>query len=928
MTADEPVRLFWGKAGRAEPYRVHPAVFHMLDVGLVGRELVERAPAGAARRLAGELGLPPEGASAAIGFIVALHDLGKISPGFQEKVPPLTAEAQALGYCFPRASEPDHSLTTQISLARAIGDWTHRVARAIAAHHGSFHGLGFHGATCPGRRAYGDGQWETAREWAVAALADAFGVDAGPLLASRPISAGAAMILAGLTTLADWIGSDPSRFPPAEGAFPTIENYVPEARRRAAAAVEAVGWRPVPGRADVPGFPELFPGYTATPLQELAGEVARALSGPGIVLIEAPMGEGKTEAALYLARICMARFGHSGIYVALPTQATCNQMFGRFQSFLERGWDREAIHLHLLHGLASFHDAYDNLPHLPREVPEELTPEAVGGPVGDPGVQEARVYAAGWFRGGKRGLLAPFGVGTLDQGLMGVLPVRHMFLRLFGLANKVVILDEAHAYETYTTKLLVELVRWLRELGSTVVILSATLPARKRADLLAAYTGSQVVLPDVRYPRIAWAEPGQPPRADQPRAEEPDSAANPRRYIPPPLHLRPWPEPAGTVADEAARVELGRKLAAALAPGGCAAWFCNTVASAQETYLLLDSLPELRGRVRLLHAQLPVWHRRRREEQVQTRTAKGAPPGDGIEVWVSTQVMEQSLDVDFDAMVSELAPIDLLLQRAGRLHRHERRHRPAGAPLRILWWLRPAADETDEERPAFGVDARVYEPVYLLRTLALLRAPVCVHGDEEIEKLVEAVYGDSPPELPATFQELHARFEEEARCRKQGEQQQALLTAIPPPDSDDPFTPAQRLADEDDPTIAHPLRALTRLGDPTVTVVCAEETGGALLVPAGEGTVDPETAPRDPAARREWERSLLLSSVRLQHQGWVQYLAGQPVPRAWRDSPALRNCRLVRFRGGSASEGPGELRLHPVLGLVRAPRVLRRLGGT
>ena len=926
MDSEELVRLFWGKAGRGGVLAVHPAVFHMLDVGLVARELATRAPSGALQRLGRELGVTPDRVPHTLALLVALHDLGKISPGFQCKVPALAQIILEAGFPFPKDVETDHAMTTQVALARrAGGDWWGRALRALGAHHGTFHGPGLGSlGDAPGERKYGQGLWAEAREEAIRALAGCFGLDAeavDALLAPRDLTSGTAMILAGLTTLADWIGSDADHFPPAGSQFTTLTEYLPHAQSRAVEAVDATGWGPSPA-GGATEFGELFPGKTPNPLQRLAANVGTELTGPGLVLIEAPMGQGKTEAALSLARCCMARFRHQGIYVALPTQATCNQMFERFRTFLASGWPEKALHLHLLHGLASFHDAYDQLP----DLPETLEPAGLDGPDAgsterDEAQHEKRVYAAGWFRGAKRGLLAPFAVGTLDQALLGVLPVRHMFLRLFGLANKVVIIDEAHAYETYTTTLLEELTAWLRELGCTVIILSATLPREKRSALLRAYTGTRPSLPEEEYPRITWVDARGQIHARQP---EPDDETAGSRYTPPPLGLRPWPEDR-TPADEKARQDLGRRLAASLGPGSAVAWFCNTVASAQETFLLLNALPELRGRVRLLHAALPVRERRRREKELLETLGPDCPRPEAGVVWVSTQVLEQSLDVDFDGMVSELAPIDLLLQRAGREHRHPRT-RPPGFRERVLWWLHPAASENDEETPAFGVDALIYQGYPLLRTLALLQGPCVVETDGQIEELVEAVYGAEPLAMPTAFNVLAEKYTGEWKERRQLGQFHALLAAIRRPTDDDPFAPPKLLADDDE-TLEHTPRVQpsTREGDRTVTVICAVNKPDGPRVETDGDPADPSHAPRGRDARREWERNLLLQSVRLQHWGWVDYLVRQDPPSAWKDSPALRNCRLVTFQDGVAPEGPTELRLHPTLGLVRARPVLARL---
>ena len=195
------------------------------------------------------------------------------------------------------------------------------------------------------------------------------------------------------------------------------------------------------------------------------------LEEPGILLVEAPMGEGKTEAAFYAHLELQRRFGHRGMYVALPTKATGNAMFLRTLKFLRKhGTDRK-LDLQLLHGATLLNDTFQNL-----RLSGIHDPETGG-----------EIRAGEWFTSKKRALLSEYGVGTVDQAILPILPVRHNFVRLWGLANRVVVFDEIHAYDAYTGTLLVHLLRWLLALGSSVVLLSATLPPsirRKLADVV------------------------------------------------------------------------------------------------------------------------------------------------------------------------------------------------------------------------------------------------------------------------------------------------------------------------------------------------------------------------------------------------------------------------------------------------------------
>jgi CRISPR-associated endonuclease/helicase Cas3 len=279
------------------------------------------------------------------------------------------------------------------------------------------------------------------------------------------------MILAGLTSVADWIGSNRASFPPCppanwlvdgQEASHLVAQYFAGADERAALALAQVGWH---GRGQTPQarktFSDLFAHLqlgSVRPLQEKADALAATLDGPALVLIEAPMGEGKTEAALCLAD-AWDRRRWQGFYVALPTMATSNGMFGRVENFLAANYPGRQ-QLHLLHGRSLLSEAYERL----RANAQDPTLDVE---VYDDDKHPGAVVADEWFaKDKKQGLLAPFAVGTVDQALLAVLQTKHMFVRLFGLAGKVVILDEVHAYDTYMTTLLERLLEWLAALGT------------------------------------------------------------------------------------------------------------------------------------------------------------------------------------------------------------------------------------------------------------------------------------------------------------------------------------------------------------------------------------------------------------------------------------------------------------------------------
>lgn len=906
LTNTELVRLFWGKAGRARVPVVHPALFHMIDVGMVARAMVERSPRTALRGLRLAADLSADEAARRIGFLIALHDLGKISPGFQIQRDDLTAEQRDRGYDFPETLEPDHSHVTLQHLRYMARDNCAAgvLARSIAAHHGMFHPTG----AARQRRKDGLGLWWEAREAAIAALAMLFGAQSEAVLRPDQFTPAEGMILAGLTAVADWIGSDKRFFPP-EGSPPRpLEAYATEAYGQAHAALDDLKWDPWQPDSEQWDFTSLFPNLPPNALQQLTMRLATELPEPAMVVIEAPMGMGKTEAALHLADVLLNRFGHAGLYDALPTQATSSQIFRRVRDdYLARRLAGRPANLHLLHGLAAFDDAYAEMLEPARsESPHPYDISDVDGRRGSP---EAAVIAASWFRGRKLGLLSPFAVGTIDQALMGALQTRHMFVRLHGLANKVVLVDEAHAYDTYTSTLLDCLVEWLGVLGCSVIILSATLPAARRRGLARAYAGKGVALPAQAYPRVTTVTRGGEVRSD------PIPGTPEKEVLLESLLAPDRADPEGVIID---------RLAHELREGGCAAWICNTVDAAQLAYLRLARLREeghpvfSTADLVLYHARFPVDQRHEIETAIDSKFGKkGLNTGQRphLAVLIGTQVLEQALDYSVDVMVTELAPVDLVLQRSGRLHRHVH-VRPCPLQQPRLLWLAPPPNTAGE--PEFGVSGRIYEEVVLLRSWHALRQRTSVQIPHDIEALVEEVYSDPPPTLPEPLQAVVERLGREAETARQKHQGLALANAIHGPTEEDPFQMDRALPDEEAPTDVQGTPAVTRLAEPTITLVCAHRRGSEMVLSTDDSQPLDLSAPPD----RDEEGRLLRRSVRVQNRFWVERFRDEPVPKGWKDSPALRHARLAVFADGTIEAGGRRLALDPELGLVTSTEVL------
>ncbi|MGI8554187.1 MAG: CRISPR-associated helicase Cas3' [Dehalococcoidia bacterium] len=920
-----PIEAFWAKLPRREDASqgFHPLICHMIDVAAVAELMWDEVLSQAARkRLAATLGLEESAARGWITFLAGLHDTGKCSPAFALR-PGAAHLAHLYTDCRPNPGDGEpakapHGQVTALELrpiliqhfgveARLAGV----LATAVGGHHGIFPTDQQIGFLKDQPDAVGEGCWQAERVAHVERLAELLGINGVP--APTRIDHAAALVLAGLVSVADWIGSMEEFFPylvtdPAD--LPSVgEVYLGLARERAEQAMRELrwtGWKPEQGR---PPFQKMFDGRRPRPMQQTAIELADRQTGPGLVVIEAPMGEGKTEAALYLADRWGLEPGARGLYLALPTQATSNQMFGRLKKFLAHRYPTRVVNLQLLHGQADLRADFEELKERDARIPH-LTAD-------DENAEQAGVIAATWFTQRKRGLLAPFGVGTVDQALLAVLRTKHVFVRLYGLANRVVVIDEVHAYDTYMTTLIERLLGWLAALGSPVVLLSATLPLARRDALIQAYTrgltGEETApnVPYQAYPRMTWvlSKGAAVPEVDAANV----GVSQPNH----PLWLR-WMD--GRLPPEGEDFQLGAELQRTLKNGGCAAVICNTVRRAQRVYRALepyfkgvasDGLPKLD----LFHARFLQKDRAEREERALSRFGPDNPNRPDCTVLVATQVIEQSLDLDFDLMVTDFAPADLMLQRSGRLWRHDRA-RPIGLTRPDLWIGIPDLDE--DGLPSFpGGDALIYDEHVLFRSWLTVRGRESVRLPDDIEPLVESAYGsDDPPEhLSAAelrrWQETFAAMNE----HRQKDEDEAKRRLLPGPHYAVKlykFTEEARA--EDEPSFHREHQALTRLTEPSVMLVFLFGDGDRPALSPNGRRIDLNRRPSNELTRDLLGRSVTLQSPR----GLVHRLLEDGfTPGGWQRSPHLRNARLIVLDGdGRAEHGGYQIKLDDKLGVL------------
>ncbi|MFO0467364.1 MAG: CRISPR-associated helicase Cas3' [bacterium] len=858
----------------------HPLLYHMVDVAMTAALLVEHfLPVSLRNRLLTPLGLDQQEGIRFIAWIVALHDFGKATPAFQQKAD-LGRLARSSGLAFDVwPKDLDHGRIGLDTLSEALrdrlGDLALPLARAVVAHHGVFP---TDADLEPGVRQAGDGPWREARRQVLDEISK---VCPWSMVPSSGVLRDRAwlVLLAGVTCVADWLGSMVAFFP-YQPPGQALADYARASRERARHALREIGMAPTKP-APPTCFSQLFPDLTPWPLHEVADAVAGELREPALVVVEAPMGEGKTEAALTIAEAARNVCGCTGLFVGLPTQATANQMFVRVERYLRRVRQDEITQLVLAHGEASLVDEFRKL------VRAVYDPEAGGD-----------VRAGGWFLSAKRALLASHAVGTIDQALLGVLRVRHGFVRLAGLAGKVVVLDEVHAYDTFTSTLLDRLVEWLSVMGCTVVLLSATLPSNRRLQLLEAWRRGRALterLPVVpaAYPRVTICK---------------GSAVEARTFAPRSAPFDVAIEREGDDLDS-----LVATLLEELHDGGCAGWICNTVARAQAVMQAVRlAAPDLA--VLLVHARMLPGDRRRREQMLVDWLGRSGRRPERCLV-IGTQVLEQSLDVDFDWLRSDVAPMDLLLQRAGRLHRHQRASRPTRHLVPRMSLVMPAGSWHEAD---FGKVARVYieySETVMRRTMRLLEGRTMVRLPTEIEPLVEAVY--VTPDPPACVEAMAGCLAQhrESVAKREVAAKRHLLPS--PSDPDDFLADLQPdVRDDEDPTLHASLRAVTRLGPPTVDVVCLHVRDGKLFCD-GDGTSE---VVLDAEPSRAVVDQLVRCTISISHRDLVDALLAESTPKSWQGQPLLRFRRLLRFTDGAVDVERSSLRLDAELGLVIGPR--------
>jgi CRISPR-associated endonuclease/helicase Cas3 len=690
MSQNRSYFKYWGKTSKPKdngkeindaPVRYHLLVYHCLDVAAVASEWWNNSPS-LRRQFCQLTGLSEEETKAWLLFFIAIHDLGKLAILFQLKSksawqlinPELAKITTKISESYIK--EYNHGFATVYWLYQdnetrffveddedgMLGDdneswqaWFSWVS-AVAGHHGIIPE-----DFCKDKLAGMSGisnelleEFKQDRLYLLQALEQLFLKPAGLNLANDPPKLTEETMLAGFCSVCDWIGSCSD-----EGAFeyqqqlPKDNNLLPYFTSRLSIAKTLlidfglIG-AGINNNANISAL--LEESYSPRPMQQLIAKLPIEI---GITIIEATTGSGKTEAALLYAWMLLENNLADSIVFALPTQATANCMLERIEKIASKIF-KNNINTVLAHGRAKHQQKFIDIKNATK--PNTAQNE-----------EEALVQCANWLaESKKRVFLGQIGICTIDQVLVSVLPIKHKFVRGFGVGRSVLIIDEVHAYDQYMYGLLEEVLQQQQQSYSSTILLSATLPEYQKQQLMNCWdkrykNKKNISLKKIPYPLINFCSNNQAKtfslnNLDNPVTEKTTSV---KIELQKSTNLFPDDELLDRIIDAATK-------------GVRVAIVCNLVDVAQKVFAKL----RIRANTKLSDEQFILFHsrytfndRQKIESKVLEIFGKGSVRDKGY-ILVSTQVFECSIDADVDWMITQLCPVDLLFQRLGRLHRH------------------------------------------------------------------------------------------------------------------------------------------------------------------------------------------------------------------------------------------------------------------
>lgn len=868
-----------------------PFWMHSFDTaGIMEKLAQKRLPESISDYLCAECG-GREKLFSTLKFCALVHDIGKLTIVFQSRIydavdfsPFADCVELPKSSSLVNASDTPHALASEAILLKH--GCPKGVASIAGAHHGRPSALAdvcdqISGACTAVENFYGkrgkyrklfEALW---KEWIDFSLECAGFSELSDL---PDMAVPAQVVISGMLVTADWIASNTTYFPLISADNKGEFGDYPKRIENAWTTIGFPNMWESKARfgLDDEAFKERF-GFLPNPTQADIISTATDAESSGIYIIEAPMGLGKTEAALALSEILAARAGAGGMFFGMPTQATSNGIFPRLEKWAGGLAEDEQtlLAIKLAHGNAALNEDYREL----FTGHSNLNIESDSG-----------LIVHDWFSGRKQTLLSDFVIGTVDQLLMAALKQKHVMLKHFGLSGKVVVVDECHAYDAYMSQYLDMAIKWLGIYKVPVIILSATLPEKRRAELIEAYTDSEKhrakhteayvdkTIADeawkhsLAYPLLTYTE-NNAVKQKALAFDGENKEVSVRRII---------------------RDEVAATAGYAVERGGCVGVIVNTVRKAQEIAAELQSaFPK--AEVIIMHAQFIMTDRAKREEQILKRVGKHSTPESrhGL-IIVGTQVLEQSLDLDFDLMITELCPMDLLLQRTGRLHRHNR-VRPQGLETACCFVL----DETDDSFDSGS--AAIYGEWLLMRTRALLPNKLTIPSD--IPLLVQQTYDETNNEMLGELTEGMKKAQEENKLRTGKKRRSAENYLISKPSNKKGKCLDGWLDNDIKPNNEQTGEKAVRDGDPSVDVIALMRDGEGLIRIIADKSETIIPADRPPSR----EEALLIARQKLRLPGFfgrrwkiddtIEQLEAetQNVFSAWQDSALLKEEVVLLF---------------------------------
>ena len=793
--------LGWAKVNNNSIHSTfHSIIYHLLDSAACANEIIQREPI--LRKIIAPF-LNEIYSDSIINkifsFFVAMHDLGKMSPGFQSslglKNSHLTPMQQwkshekywkGINRAFHEKFNINHGFVSADSLIKYFysknqnlnkNSFLVHFAIAVGHHHDKnqklspeelFNKIEYYYI----QNSYnGDSSWQELREVLIESIWEIIFENELKIenfinqfsFQEMELSPHYEVLFAGLACAADWIASNEKFFKYEFSVKNNLEliNYYQEKRQQAKRILEGnIFWGNQNSQYFVDqNFKNIFKFFPRSFQNDVLSIVTQNDSA-SLTILEAPMGMGKTEAALSFLMSPFAKKSR-GLYFALPTQATSNQMFERVNHvlnsfFQERG---STVQLQILHGNKKWNEL--NLELL---INSEASPylSSLNDDVEEVYDEEIQSYlfngtnkgtlASSWHETSRTGLLAEFGVGTIDQVLRSVLlNEKHYFVKLFGLAGKTIILDEIHAYDAYMDEMISRLLEWLGHNGCQVILMSATLPKNKRENFLSAFAQTNIETAKEGFPRISSVAFQQPNSFHEKISETKDlqSKKTPLKFI----EIDDYSYLVSSILNDIETTNFdGQSRVIGIV--------CNTVKTSQEVYKAFENYGIHKEFLILFNARFSMEIRQEKENDIKNTLGKSEfkkllnneehlrPK---FKIIIATQVIEQSLDIDFDFMYSFLCPVDLLLQRMGRHFRRCRWELNTNMEFKPTHFgvIHEKCDEND--LPTFNLckgTKKVYFESLLLKTYKVLKEFLSKNNNLiddifDLEALIQNVYNEN-----------------------------------------------------------------------------------------------------------------------------------------------------------------------------------------